>query len=131
MNFFHICSLAITFLYLELKIVDVKELVETEVTDMELYCCTCTKNSKRLICNRSNIQYSVCLRLIFMWVWGDIKFRYVWKLIVCVMCCHNLFVFGGYMLLLSCLYSVLWYIATFALNDGTVLYYLSMYECFG
>jgi len=34
------------------------------------------------------------------------------------------------MLLLSCLYSVLWYIATFALNDGTALYYLSMYEFF-
>jgi len=86
MNFFHVCSLAITFLCPELEIVDVKELVQTsamiEVTDMELYCCMCTKNSERLICNRSSIWYSVCLRLIFMWVWGDIKFRYVWKLII-------------------------------------------------
>ena len=40
-EFFCVCSLAISFLYLELEIVDVKELVQTsamiEVTDVELY----------------------------------------------------------------------------------------------
>jgi len=133
-HFFQVCSLAITFLYLVLEIVDVNELAQTsakiEVTDKELYCCTCTKNSKRLVCNRSNIWYAMCLRLIFTWVWGDIKFRYVWKLIiVCSVLSQSLCVWRIHVIVKLLVLSVVihsniciewWYCSV-----------LSMYEFFG